>query len=76
MTTPVPVEWTRLIGSLRAAQVAQDQMKNPAASQQARDDATIRYCRAADQIISDLGILSERQVLGRITLFLAKRERA
>ncbi|NJS39822.1 MAG: hypothetical protein HC783_13305 [Rhodobacteraceae bacterium] len=75
MTSPVPAEWTRMIGSFRAAQVAQDQMKDPAASQQVRDDATIRYSRAVDQVIADLGTLSERQVLGRITLFLSKRER-
>ena len=76
MSGPVPDEWTRMIGSLRAAQVAQDTMRDPAASQIARDEATVRYSRAADQIIADLGTLSERQVLGRITLFLAKRERS
>lgn len=75
MSGPVPAEWTRMIANLRGAQVAGDTMRSPTATQIARDEATVRYSRAADQIIADLGVLSERQVLGRITLHLARRER-
>lgn len=75
MSGPVPAEWTRVIANLRAAQVAWDTMKSPAATQIARDEATVTYSRAADQIITDLGALSERHVLGSITLHLAKKER-
>ena len=68
----VPNEWTRMIANLRAAQVAQDCIKAPGASQAMRDEATASLVRAADAVIADLGTLSERQVLGRITLFLAR----
>ena len=43
MSGPVPEAWTHLMGHHRAAQVAQDQMKDPGASQVARDEATVRY---------------------------------
>jgi hypothetical protein len=73
--SPVPEAWTRLIGLHRAAQVAQDQMKDPAATQIARDEAIIRYSRATDAMVAEMTRLSEAQDLGRITLFLSKRER-
>lgn len=75
MSGPVPQEWTRMIGSLRAAQVAQDTTHSPTSRQADKDEAMVRYCRAVDSIIADLGVLSEQQVLGRITLFLARKER-
>lgn len=77
MTTgsPVPEAWTRLIGHHRAAQVAQDQMKDIDATQIARDDATVRYSRAVDVMVAEMTRLSETQELGRITLLLSKRER-
>jgi hypothetical protein len=77
MTTgsPVPEAWTKLIGHHRAAQVAQDQMKDPAATQIARDEATVRYARATDAMVAEMTRLSEMQELGRITHYLSKRER-
>lgn len=72
---PVPEAWTRLIGHHRAAQVAQDQMKDPAATQIARDDATVRYARACDAMVAEMTRLSESHVLGRITVLLARKER-
>lgn len=68
----VPTEWTRMIANLRTAQVAQDCIKTPGASQAMRDEATASLVRASDAVIADFGILSERQVLGRITMFLAR----
>ncbi len=75
MSAPVPEAWTNLIGYHRAAQVAQDQMKDRAASQAARDEATVRYDRACDAMVAEMTRLSESHDLGRITLFLSKRER-
>ena len=77
MTTgsPVPEAWTKLVGHHRAAQVAQDQMKDPAATQIARDEATVRYARACDDMVATMTRLSESQDLGRITLYLSTRER-
>lgn len=75
MSGPVPEAWTQLVGHHRAAQVAQDQMKDPAATQIARDDATIRYARATDAMVAAMTRLSETHELGRITLLLSKRER-
>lgn len=68
----VPHEWTRMIANLRAAQVAQDCVKAPHANLMMRDEAMAAYVRASDAVIADLGTLSELQVLGRITLFLAR----
>ena len=67
--------WTHLVGHHRAAQVAQDQMKDPGASQVARDEATVRYARACDAMVAEMTRLSESHELGRITLMLSKRER-
>lgn len=71
----VPPEWTRVLGNLRAAQIERDVMKSETADPQLRDVATERYCRFADAIIDDLGTLSTRLELGRITAFLARKER-
>lgn len=73
---PLPAAWARMISALREAQVARDVMRDPAARQTDRDEAVVRYSRAADAIIADLGILSETHVLGRITLMLSRRERS
>lgn len=72
---PVPEAWTRLCGHHREAQVAQDQMKDPGATQIVRDEATVRYARACDAIVACLNRLSEAQDLGRITMLLARKER-
>lgn len=69
----VPVEWTRVIDNLRRAQVAGGVMKDLAQPAHERDRATDDYVRAVDAVIADLGALSERMVLGHITLFLARK---
>lgn len=71
----VPEAWTQLIAVHRQAQVAQDQMRNPAATQVMRDEATGRYTVAVDAAMACLSALSERHVLGAITLYLARKER-
>jgi hypothetical protein len=75
MSAPVPQAWTSLIGHHRAAQVAQDQMKDPGATQIVRDEATVAYARACDAMVAEMTRLSESHELGRITLLLSKRER-
>lgn len=72
---PVPAEWTRMIGNLRAAQVARDVMRNPDTSPFDKIEASRQYRELSDAVIADLGLLSEQMVLARITLFLSKRER-
>lgn len=75
MSGPVPADWTAMNGHLAEAQVAQTVMKDPRATKVARDEATARYARAVDAMFACLSRLRETQELGRITLFLAKRER-
>lgn len=75
MSGPVPEAWTKLVGQHRAAQVAQDQMKDVTSAQAARDEATVRYARATDAMVAEMTRLSESRELGRITAFLSKRER-
>lgn len=62
--TVVPAEWTRMVGTLRDAQIARDCMKAFEASQTDIDLATFRYT------------LSANGGLGRITLLLSKKERS
>jgi hypothetical protein len=71
----LPIEWTRTMVNLRSAQVARDTMRNPASARIARDQATIEYTRATDALVEDLGLLSERLILGRITQFLTRGDR-
>ena len=71
----VPYEWTRMVGNLAQAITCRSAMQDQSASQQSRDDAVIGYSRAVDAIIDDLSALSNAMVLGRITMFLARKER-
>ena len=71
----VPEAWTRMTGALRVAQVARNTCRSPLSSQMSRDLATVNCSRAVDLVIDDLNLLSEQQVLGRWTLFLARKER-
>lgn len=71
----VPHEWTRIVGNLAQAITHRSAMRDQGASQQSRDDAVIGYSRTVDAIIDDLSALSNTMVLGRITLFLARKER-
>lgn len=73
MSAPVPAEWTRLVGQLAQARLNREAMRS-GTTQQLRDEATVRYTRAADAIIDDLAALSDAKVLGRITLLLARKE--
>ena len=72
----VPDAWTAMIERLRAAQLAREGMLSPEATQQLRDVATVAYARAVDQLVDALTVLSEGHVLGRLTMHLAKKERA
>ncbi len=76
MSGPVPEAWTRLLAHHRAAQVASDQLNDPDATRISRDEATIRYEHAKIGMVVEMNRLSEAHVLGRITLFLSKRERS
>lgn len=71
----VPREWADMISALRQAQVAREGVRNKGASQQLRDESAVAYGRALDQVFAALDVLMETQVLGRVTLFLAKKER-
>ncbi|WP_149587674.1 hypothetical protein [Tabrizicola flagellatus] len=64
-----------MIGHLHAAQVAEQQMKDPAAPRIRRDEAIVRHARALDAIFACLSRLRESQELARITLMLARKER-
>lgn len=77
MTTgsPVPEEWTEMVTHLAAAQVADGQRKGRDLPQTVRDEATVRYSREVDAIFTCLSRLREVQVLGRITMLLARKER-
>lgn len=72
----VPHDWTALVAHLNDALVARPLMKNLHAAQVDRDLATQRYVKAVDAIIDCLERLREQMVLGRITLFLARKERS
>lgn len=74
MSARVPEAWTRLLGHHRAAQVAQDQMCDPAATHVARTLATARYARACEALVAEMTRLSESHDLGRITMLLARKD--
>ena len=74
--TVVPAEWTRVMGTLRDARIADDCVKAFDSSQVDRDLAMVRYARAVDAIMADLFTLSAKGELGRITLLLSKKERS
>jgi hypothetical protein len=69
-------EWVMAVCHLRGALLAREGMSDPAASQDVRDQATDRYCRAVDSLVEHLNRLSEGRVLGRITDLLAEEARA
>lgn len=71
----VPRDWTDAMGHFRAAQVARDQMRDRSVTQPARDIATVRYTQHVDALMDSLTRLSEQQVLGGITLLLARKDR-
>ena len=64
-----------MIGNLSAARLAQDCIDAAGSNQILRDAAVIKYSRLSDAIIADLGRLSETGTLGKIALFLCKKDR-
>lgn len=70
----VPQAWTDAMGHLRAVQVARETMRDRDATQQARDIATARYTVAVDALVDALERCSAAQLLGRITLLLARKD--
>ena len=73
--TIVPQAWTDAMGHFRAAQIARDEFRDRSTTQQARDIACARYTQSVDALMDSLTRCSELQLLGRITLMLAQRER-
>jgi hypothetical protein len=75
-TGTVPGAWIALQAHHNAAQVARDQIRNPAATPQMIDEATARFVRETDGIMAALDQLREQRWLGAITMFLAKKARS
>lgn len=72
----VPQAWNDLVDQHRRAQVARAVMKNQHQPQTERDRATIDFGRALDGMFAAMEALSEANDTGRITLLLARKERA
>lgn len=72
----VPQHWTAMITALRRAQVARECMRNHVATQQMRDEATVAFARALDDIYAALDVMLESGVLARVQQLLAKEGRA
>ena len=71
----VPQEWSRFLILHRSAQIERDVMRSAGPDFDARDLATVNYARTCDEMMELLDKLSVQQVLGRITMFLARKER-
>lgn len=74
MSGPVPIEWTQVVTSHHYARIDREMMRT-GATQQLRDEATVRYSRGIDTIMDSLTALDDRQQLTRITTLLARKER-
>lgn len=72
----VPQAWNDLLDKYRRAQVAHGIMKNRHQPQTERDRATADYSRALDGMFAAMEALCEANDTGRITLLLARKERA
>ncbi len=72
----VPYAWTKLIEHQRQAQIERDVMCAAEVGSPTHDIAMQKYIRAVDVVMECLCSLSQDQTLGRITLFLARKERA
>jgi hypothetical protein len=72
----VPQAWNDLLDAHRRARVARDAMHDRAMPQTERDRATANFGRALDGMYAALEQLSEANDTGRITLLLARKERA
>lgn len=73
--SPVPRAWTAALTHLHAAQVARDGMRNPEATGQMRDEATIRFGRELELMFDAMSQLRESGATGIITAHLCKRGR-
>jgi hypothetical protein len=74
MSSPVPIEWTRLVAAHQFARIDRQAIRS-AETQQLRDEAAVRFGRALDEIMDNLSALDDRQMLTRMTALLAQRER-
>jgi hypothetical protein len=72
----VPQAWNDLLAEHRKAHVARDVARNGHQPQTERDRATIDFGRALDGMFAAMERLSEAGDTGRITLLLARKERA
>ena len=72
----VPEAWTRMVGRLPQAAVLRETIRARNVTKQARDQAIIEYTPLVDGIIDDLLSLKAEGQIGRVTLFLARRERS
>ncbi|MDF2141213.1 hypothetical protein [Paenirhodobacter sp. CAU 1674] len=62
--------WARAVNSLRAARMAKPLMKDLSLPQRRRDEATIVYSRALDDLADTLGLMLEIGVLEEVGDFL------
>lgn len=69
----IPVEWTKLVARHHFVRIDRELMRT-ATTQQARDEATVRYAKGVDEIMDQLGRLEDNRQLARITTLLSKRE--
>lgn len=72
----VPEAWTRMMGRLPEAALLRDIVRSRTASKQAVDTAIKEYTPLVDGIVDDLLHLKADGDLGRVTLFLSKKERS
>ena len=72
----VPDAWTRMVGRLPQAAVLREIIRARNVTKQARDQAIIEYTPLVDGIVDDLLSLKADGQIGRVTLFLARKERS
>jgi hypothetical protein len=68
-----PIHWTALIAQHRAARVAHGRMRDRALPQVERDEATIAFGRALDQMFLSMEALSEEGVLAFLSASLSRK---
>ncbi|NEX47637.1 hypothetical protein [Pseudotabrizicola algicola] len=72
MMLGVPQTWATAMGHLQAALDARAQMRDRTVTQAERDSATARYTHSVDALVDALHRCMSNQLLGRITLWLAR----
>lgn len=68
-----PIHWTALIAQHRAARVAYGRMRDRGLPQSERDEATIAFGRALDQMFLSMEALSDEGVLAFVSATLARK---